>query len=80
MAGTAPEQGGLQADRVWAELAVAQVRPLVKEDARLQADRDMRALVLQLKVRCATTVGDEPRMDVLHWRSPWAEKGRHCHA
>ena len=48
-----PAHCSLQADRIWAELAKAQVRPLVKEDARLQADRDMRALVQQLKVCCS---------------------------
>ena len=40
----------VQADRIWADLARAQVRPLVKEDARLQADCEMRVLVQQLKV------------------------------
>lgn len=43
----------VQADRIWADMARAQVRPLVKEDARLQADREMRVLVQQLKV-CGT--------------------------
>ena len=37
---------------MWAEVAKADVRPLVEEEARLQADADMRVLVQELKVHC----------------------------
>ena len=38
---------------MWAEVAKADVRPLVEEEARLHADADMRVLVQQLKARPA---------------------------
>lgn len=42
---------GVQEDQVWAEVAKADVKPLIEEEARLSAEVDMRVLVTQLRVR-----------------------------